>query len=294
MIRALLTSLSKVNRVELAKLYGFNAWINFQGENSMTKEEASYSFQEVKMKVDQAVTPQLVLVTGAAHRIGRVIALALARNGYAIGLHHLTSAKAAQQTAREIEDIGMPAILLQADLRDPNQIDRLFQELSGLPYPLTGLVNSAAIMPVSRLDNLSVELWDEIFALNLRAAWLCSQKAAHLIQPRNGWIINITDAGTCKVWKQHAAYNLSKSALNTLTRLLARTYAPQIRVNAVAPGLILPPSEMPVETWQKLVQRLPLSKTGKPEDIAQAVIFLVNNPAITGQIISIDAGFQLL
>jgi pteridine reductase len=268
--------------------------VDFLGEKSMTREEAIYSTQEVEMKVDQVGTPQLVLVTGAAHRIGRAIAVALARNGYAIGLHYLTSEKAALQTAREIEEIGMPAIPVQADLRDPNQIDRLFQELSGLPYPLTGLVNSAAIMPVSRLDDLSVELWDEIFAINLRAAWLCSQKAAHLIQPRNGWIINITDAGTSKVWKQHAAYNLSKSALNTLTRLLARTYAPQIRVNAVAPGLILPPSEMPAETWQKLIQRLPLSKIGKPEDIAQTVLFLVNNPVITGQIISVDAGYQLL
>ena len=260
----------------------------------MSCEEARQSTQEVKMKVNQVDLPHLVLVTGAAHRIGRAIALALARNGFAIGLHYLTSTKAAQQTAREIEEIGMPVIQLQADLRDSTQIDRLFQELSGSPYPLIGLVNSAAIMPVSRLDDLSVELWDEIFALNLRAAWFCSQKAARLIQPRNGWIINITDAGTSKVWKQHAAYHLSKSALNSLTLLLARTYAPQICVNAVAPGLVLPPPDMPADDWQKLIQRLPLSNTAKPEDIAQTVVFLANNPAITGQILSVDAGYQLL
>ena len=238
--------------------------------------------------------PQMVLVTGAAHRIGRIIALTLARAGFAIGLHHHTSIDAAKQTAIEIEEIGMPAILLQADLRDPNQIDQLFQDLSRSSYPLTGLVNSAAIMPVSRLDEMSVELWNEIFSLNLRAAWLCSQKAAHLIQPRNGWIINITDAGTSKTWKEYAAYNLSKAALQTLTRLLARTYAPQIRVNAVAPGLILPPPDMSAEDWQNLVRRLPLSKSGEPEDIAQSVLFLASNSTITGQIIAIDAGYQLL
>jgi len=246
------------------------------------------------MTMNKKELPQMVLITGAAHRIGRIIALAFARNGFAIGLHHHTSVDAAKQTAIEIDKIGMPSVLLQGDLRDPNQIDHLFQDLSLLPYQLTGIVNSAAIMPVSRLDEMSVDLWDEIFAINLRAAWLCSQKAARLILPRNGWIINISDAGTSKTWKEHAGYNLSKAALQTLTRLLARTYAPKIRVNAVAPGLILPPPDMADEDWQNLVNRLPLCKPGEPEDIAQTVLFLASNSTITGQIIAIDAGYQLL
>jgi len=238
--------------------------------------------------------PPMVLVTGAAHRIGRVIAVALAKAGYSVGLHFHTSETEARQTAVEIEKLEVPVHILQADLRDPRQIQYLFQKISTLPVELVGLVNSAALMPISRLDQTQVELWDDIFALNLRAAWLCSQQAARLILPRNGWIINITDTGAHKTWTKYAIYNLSKSALQDLTRLLARTYAPQIRVNAIAPGLILRNPVMPEDEWQHLQSRLPLHVSGQPEDIAQAINFLIQQPAITGQTITIDGGYHIL
>lgn len=236
----------------------------------------------------------LVLVTGAAHRIGRAIALALAGRGFAIGLHFHTAAGQAQQTAEEIAALGRSAYLLPADLRDPQQVMAMFSEIASLPNPLTGLVNSAGIMPVSRLDDTSVDLWDDIFTLNLRAAWLCGQQTVQLMQPRPGWIINITDAGAEKTWTKYAAYILSKSALQDLTRLQARTYAPRIRVNAVAPGLILRSPEVTEEEWQHLIQRLPLRESGQPQDIARAVLFLADHPSITGQTIVVDGGYQLL
>lgn len=236
----------------------------------------------------------LVLVTGAAHRLGREIALSLANQGFSIGLHYHSSQDAAVQTAAQIEAIGSPAHLLQADLRDPQQINQLFETIASLPYKLSGLVNSAAIMPVSRLDQSGVDIWDEIFSLNLRAAWLCSQKAAKLIMPGSGWIINISDAGINKAWMNYAIYNLSKASLQHLTRLLARTYAPFIRVNAIAPGFVLRNQEILDEDWQRMKRRLPLQESGQLQDIGQAAIFLINQSAITGQTITIDGGYQLV
>lgn len=236
----------------------------------------------------------LVIITGAARRIGREIALLLAKSGFSIGIHYHLSVDDAVQTSQEITKLGGQAILFKADLRDPAQITTLFQQVQKLPMKLIGLINSAAVMPVSRLDTSPVELWDEIFNINVRSAWLCSQHAARIILPGEGWIINLTDAGASNAWTEHAIYNLSKYALQHLTRLQARTFAPQIRVNAIAPGLILQHPETSDLAWNRLQQRLPLSASGTPEEIARAVLFLVNQPAITGQTIVVDGGYQLL
>lgn len=236
----------------------------------------------------------MALVTGGAVRIGRAIALALADAGFAIGLHYHTSHVAADETAREIERAGVPVHLFQADLRDPNQIHSMFDQIAGLALPLGVLVNSASIMPRSDLRLMPAAEWDDTLDLNLRAPWLCAQAGAVLMQERGGVIINISDTGAQKTWTGFPAYTISKAGLEVLTRLLARSLAPNIRVNAVAPGLILPSSEVSSEAWERLVHRLPAGHSGSPQDVAQAALFLIENQYITGETLVVDGGYQLV
>ncbi len=236
--------------------------------------------------------PPLALVTGAAHRVGRAIALGLARRGYAVALHYHTSAADAARTAAEIEQLGMPVLSLQADLRDEEQIAEMFTRIAAGDLPLRVLVNSAAIMSRGDLRTLPADDWDAALALNLRAPWLCARQAAPLMSPGSS-IINITDAGISRVWTGYPAYAVSKAGLEMLTRLLAKTLAPGIRVNAVAPGLVLPAPDLPPQEWDRLVQRLPLRRSGQVDNLVQAVVFLLENEYITGQTIVVDGGYQL-
>lgn len=237
---------------------------------------------------------ELAVVTGGAVRLGREIALGLAQAGYAIGLHYNGSADQANDTAREIESIGIPVTLFKADLRNPDEIDGMFNRISRVPEPLKVFVNSASIMPRGSLKNLAVDDWDRTLDLNLRAPWLCARAAAQLMEAAGGVIINITDSGASKTWTGFPAYTISKAGLETLTRLLARTLAPKIRVNAVAPGLILPSADTSEEDWQRLVKRLPVMQAGSPQDVVQAIHFLLENEYITGETLHVDGGFQLV
>lgn len=235
----------------------------------------------------------LAVVTGAAHRVGRGIALALAQKGYAIGLHYHRSAEAARQTAAEIEALGAPVRLLPADLRQEAEIVALFAQVAACGLPLRALVNSAGVMQRGDLRTLRTEDWDATLDLNLRAAWLCAREAAPLMQA-GGAIINLTDSGAGRAWSGFPAYIVSKAGLESLTRLLARSLAPGIRVNAVAPGLLLRSENVTEEDWQRLVRRLPLQAPGTLESVSQAVLFLLENEYITGQTIVVDGGYQLV
>ncbi len=236
---------------------------------------------------------ELAVITGAARRIGRSVALELAARGYRIGLHYYQSRAEAQKTAAEIERLGTSAVLLQADLREPDQISAMFADIASLPERLTVLVNAAAVMKPADLRDLSIEAWESTLSLNLRAPWLCAKAAAPLMTDKGGVIINVSDSGARKVWSGYPDYIISKSALETLTRLLARSLAPAIRVNGVAPGLILPSAHLAPDDWERLVNRLPLRQSGSPEDVARAVAFLIESMYITGEILVVDGGYQL-
>jgi NAD(P)-dependent dehydrogenase (short-subunit alcohol dehydrogenase family) len=239
--------------------------------------------------------PLLALVTGGGHRLGREIALNLADLGYAVGIHYNESAEKARITKEEISSMGMPAFLFTSDLTEPKQIKKLFRDVEDLSYPLHVLVNSAAIMQRCNLLDLETESWDLTMDLNLRAPWICSKYAANLMSNEGrGIIINISDSGAGRTWTGFPAYSISKAGLDILTRLLARSLAPDIRVNGVAPGLILPSEEMPVSDWQRLIARLPLQRSGSPEFVTQAVRFLIQNDYMTGETIVIDGGYQLV
>lgn len=234
----------------------------------------------------------LALVTGAAHRLGRIFALTLAKHGYAILLHYHHSVEAANSTADEIRALGMPVFPVEADLTDAGQIQSLFSTVDSLNLRLKVLVNSAARMSRANLRTVSVEDWDATLALNLRAPLLLAQQAAERMV-EGSLIINISDAGVGENWSGFPAYMVSKSGLETLTRLQAKMYAPNIRVDAIAPGLALRSSEIAAAEWEKLVMRLPLRHPVSMDELAGALDFLLDNESITGQTIFVDGGYSL-
>jgi NAD(P)-dependent dehydrogenase (short-subunit alcohol dehydrogenase family) len=237
----------------------------------------------------------LALVTGGAHRLGKAFALTLAHMGYDLLLHYHSAEEQAQKTKSEIESLGVKVHLFKADLTQPDQIQSLFSTLDAL-LPLSAfclLVNSAAIMPVGNPRELELKDWDFALDLNLRAPFLLAQEAAKHMTA-GGLIVNITDIGAQKAWSRYPSYTVSKAALESLTKLLARSFAPGIRVNAIAPGLVLQSDFVTQEEWDKLVNRLPLKRAAAPEEIASALEFLINNEYITGQTIVVDGGYSLL
>jgi pteridine reductase len=231
----------------------------------------------------------LALVTGAAQRLGKVFALTLAREGYDIHVHYHQSMDAALQTQAEIESLGRSAALAQADLTDPAHISRLLAGIETLDV----LVNSAALMHGGQVDQLSIENWDASIDLNLRAPFLISREASRKMT-EGGLIVNITDVGAQKAWSRYPSYTVSKAGLESLTRVLARALAPQIRVNAIAPGLVLPSDIVPAEEWDRLLKRVPLRRPARPEEIASALLFLLHNEYMTGQTIVVDGGYSLV
>jgi len=231
----------------------------------------------------------LALVTGAAHRLGKVFALTLAQQGFDIVLHYHQSSEAARQTQTEIESMGRRVILAPADLSDPGQIQALVAKLNLLDV----LINSAAFMPDGNVNALTLENWDTSLDLNLRAPFLLSQECAKKMS-EGGLIVNITDVGAQKAWSRYPSYTVSKAALESLTKVLARALAPTIRVNAIAPGFVLQSDIVSSEEWQRLMHRIPLKRPARTEEIASALEFLLKNEYMTGQTIVVDGGYSLV
>ena len=231
----------------------------------------------------------LALVTGAAHRLGKAFALTLARQGFDILLHYHRSSDAARQTQMEIESVGKRVTLSQADLTDPTQIQSLVSNLDALDV----LVNSAAFMPGGSVEALTIENWDTAIDLNLRAPFLLAQACAKKMTA-GGLIVNISDVGAQKAWSRYPSYTVSKAALESLTRILARALAPKIRVNAIAPGFVLQSEIVSAEEWERLINRIPLKRAARTEEIAFALEYLLKNEYVTGQTIVVDGGYSLV
>jgi pteridine reductase len=235
----------------------------------------------------------LALITGGSSRLGRDFAMVLARMGYAIALHYHEAAEKAQAIAGKIQAIGVPASVFQCDLSDTKQIESLFSFVDSLGFSLKVLVNSAAVMIRGDLHEVAPNEFDSTMDLNLRAPLLCAQYAVARMQPGSS-IINVSDVGAHKNWTGYPIYVISKSGLETLTRLLARTYAPGIRVNAIAPGLVYESEGLQPGEWNKLVNKIPLQRAAKPEEVVGALEFLIKNEYVTGQTIVVDGGYSLL
>lgn len=235
----------------------------------------------------------LALVTGSAHRLGKAFALTLARMGYSIALHYRGSVTEAEKTAKEIRALGVDCLPIRADLTKPEKIDFLFSLVDEFHTPLKVVVNSAAIMPIGNPRTLELHQWDSALDLNLRAPFLIAQQAAKRMT-EGGVIVNISDIGAQKAWSRYPSYTVSKAGLDSLTKMLARALAPHIRVNAIAPGLVLPGDMVTPEQWEKLVEKLPLKRAAALDEITSTLEFLIKNGYITGHTIVVDGGYSLI
>jgi len=235
---------------------------------------------------------KFALVTGAARRVGREISLHLARSGFDIGLHYYSSTEEAETTKNEIEKMGRKAYLLQADVKNPEEIEKVFGFFEIQKKNINVMVNSAAIMPKSDLMKISWQEWDQVFQVNLRGAWLMARNAIHYMSSE-GVIINISDAGAELHWTGYGAYGISKTALNEMTRLLAKELAPRIRVCGIAPGLLLKPEEMSQAEWDLLASRVPAGSAGDLGALMATIDLLITNGYITGETITLNGGASL-
>jgi len=231
---------------------------------------------------------RVIVVTGAAKRIGRVIALRLAHEGARVVIHYNKSEEEARKTAKECG--GAP--IYSADLGNVDAIKSLFENISRDLGRIDGLVNNAARF--TRIDPLEVTEadWDFIHSINLKATFFCNQQAAkQMLKGGGGKIVNISSLGAIKAWAHHAHYCSSKAGVVMLTRALAKAWAPKISVNSVAPGVI--PFGEPDERIKKLVAATPACRAGRPEEIADAVLyFLTATNFVTGQLIAVDGGLS--
>jgi len=231
------------------------------------------------------------LITGAAKRIGRAIALALAERGYDIALHYNRSRDAAAAAAEEIRAKGVRCELLQANLADADAVRQLVQRAMEALPDCCVLVNNASIFERAPLAEMSEDLLDRTMAIHFRAPLVLSR--AFAARRQRGSIVNILDTKIEGWFTPYFAYTLSKKALADFTLLAAKALAPGIRVNGVAPGLILPPPGESEEYLQRLAQRIPARRHGGPADIASAVLYLLDSEFVTGQVIFADGGERL-
>ena len=235
---------------------------------------------------------ETALITGGAHRIGKAIALALADLGYHIALHYHQSKEDALKTATEIRRKGSRCDLFCADLANEHDAKELIPAILAKIPPLTLLINSASLFEPSELASLDIDNWDRHFAIHLKAPYILTSIFAG--RCKKGQIINILDTHVTKNKTAHFAYLLSKKSLYELTKLSAVALAPQIRVNAIAPGLILPPTGQSNAYLDRLAKHVPLKRKGELSQIIQSVKFLIENDYLTGQVIFNDGGEHLL
>lgn len=236
---------------------------------------------------------KLVLITGAALRVGRELALTVARAGGDVAIHYGHSETEAQRLKDEIQAVGRRAYLLQADLNDPEQVNSLIPR--AFEYgPLFALVNNAAIFGTLTWQNATLEEWNRHLMVNLTAPFLLSQAFARLLPPAGkGRIVNLLDWRALRPAADHLPYTISKSALAALTRSLAVALAPRISVNGLALGAVLPPSQG--EAPANILKNVPAGRWADLAEVGQALVFLLDGPEyITGEIIHIDGGRHLI
>jgi NAD(P)-dependent dehydrogenase (short-subunit alcohol dehydrogenase family) len=237
---------------------------------------------------------KIALVTGAAHRVGKAIALRLAREGCHIAIHYHAASRDAELTLAEIKKLSVQTQTYQADLRSVGEIQNLFKAVERDFNRVDILINSAAIMHRIPFKDASLEDWNATIDLNLRAPFFCLQSAVKLMGPEGGTVINITDIAGIQPWKDFPVHSISKTGVDMLTKVAALAFAPKVRVNAVAPGPVLKPNHMKEQRWEQLGQALPLGAPGTPTDVAEAVVFLLRNDFITGETLVVDGGNQLI
>jgi pteridine reductase len=242
--------------------------------------------------MNEALHGRVALVTGAAKRLGRAVAMRLAEEGVDVVVHYRLSKADAQSAVVEIERLGRRSYAIDADLTNVAEIKRLFDETAKQFGRLDVLVNSAANFLPSSIISTTEEIWDASLDTNLKAPFFCAQAAAPLLRRAKGTVINFADTGGVLGWPGYIAHSASKAGVVMLTKVLAKALAPEVRVNAIAPGTITMPGDPP-ELEADFIKLAPLARTGAPSDVADAVVFLVKAKFITGQVLVVDGGRTL-
>jgi NAD(P)-dependent dehydrogenase (short-subunit alcohol dehydrogenase family) len=235
---------------------------------------------------------KVALVTGAGKRLGRAVALRLAEEGMDVAVHYGNSAKEAAEVVGKILEMGQKAVAIKADLRSVDQIRRLLLEVGNELGRLDLAVNSAANFLPGSVISTTEEVWDDSLESNVKAPFFVAQAAAPLLRRAKGAIVNFSDTGGLLGWPGFIGHSVAKAGVINLTKSLARALAPDVRVNAIAPGTITMPGDPP-EWEEEFVKLAPLKKTGRPSDIADAVVYLATAEFLTGHTLVLDGGRTL-
>lgn len=236
---------------------------------------------------------KVALVTGGAVRVGRALSLGLAGAGYDVAVHYYSSSAAAREVVRRIGEMGRRGVLVEGDIADPAGVQAIAATVRERCGRLDLLVNSAASFEPADLLDVDADAWDQVMNVNLRGPFLLVRESAALLKESQGAVVNIVDLGAFKPWTSHPHHSVSKAALLHLTKILAKVLAPDVRVNAVAPGAVLPPEVSDATDSERERRLTPLGRLGSPEDIVRTVLFLAASPFITGEVLVVDGGRSL-
>jgi pteridine reductase len=234
---------------------------------------------------------RVALVTGAGRRLGQEMARALADRGMTLAIHHHASSEGAQALRDEVTRAGRRAECFAADLSDAEAARALPLRVVAAFGRLDVLVNSAAVMRRLRFEETTPEQYDAILALNLRSVFFCTQGAAPALRTARGKVVNIADLAGLQPWPGFAAHSVSKAGVVMLTRVLARSLAPEVTVNAIAPGAVLVPEEYDTRERERLAELAPLHRLGRPGDVVSALLYLLEGgDFVTGDVLTVDGG----
>jgi NAD(P)-dependent dehydrogenase (short-subunit alcohol dehydrogenase family) len=234
-----------------------------------------------------------VLVTGAARRIGREIALEAARAGANVAITYLGSERDARRTLAEVGAAGAQGLSVRCDVREPKSVIAAVRAVVCEFRGIDVLVNNAAVYETARFEEITLQQWDNIFATNARGPFLVSRAALDTLRERRGRIVNLGSLGGLQPWATHAHYCASKAALIMLTQVMAKALAPEVAVNCVAPGMI-DMDEGDKAFFRRLARKTPMRRSGEAREVAAAVMFFATAPRfITGQTLVVDGGLSL-
>lgn len=234
---------------------------------------------------------RVALVTGAGRRLGRAMAAALADRGMTLALHHHASSAGANELRQEIVAAGGRAVCFEADLTDAQAARALPAQVVAEFGRLDVLVNSAAVMHRLSFEETTPEQWDAVQDLNLRAVFFCTQGAAPALRAARGKVVNLADLAGLEAWPGFAAHSVSKAGVVMLTKVSALSLAPDVTVNAIAPGAVLVPDEYDAEERERLARATPLRRLGNPSDVVSALLYLLEGgDFVTGEVLVVDGG----
>jgi pteridine reductase len=233
---------------------------------------------------------RVALVTGAGRRLGQAIAVALGARGARVAVHYNAAASGGEETVTRIRAAGGEARAFGADLSDAHAAGALVHTVADAFGAFDVLVNSAGIMERHLVADVTPEMWDMTFAINLRSQFFTSQAAAARMSEQGGVIVNMADLAGFEAWTAYVPHSVSKAGVIALTRALAHALAPRVRVNAIAPGAVLLPEQWDKGQADHLIATTPLKHLGSPDDVVRTVLFLIESDYITGDTVIVDGG----